>query len=71
MWLTFSAVGDGRLPLNRVIGKGVDQLPLDSLMRPGHLLDLRAKGVHEPITVADLEAAATRSGRPIALVTKR
>jgi arylformamidase len=130
MWLTFSAVSDGPLPLNGVVevvdlgheiysnmptlgapttfwsedrheslakltsgrfsmesrmmlmsehagthldspwhsfpqGKSVDQIPLESLMRHGHLLDLRAKRVHEPITVADLESAAARSGRPI------
>ena len=47
-------------------GKSVDQIPLDQLMLPGHLLDLRAKRPHEPITVADLEGAASRSGRPIA-----
>jgi len=46
-------------------GQSVDQLPLDRLMRRGHLLDLRSKGAHEAITVADLEAASTRSGRPI------
>ncbi len=47
-------------------GQSVEQIPLERLMLVGHLLDLRAKGVHEPITPADLEAAATRSGRPVA-----
>ena len=47
-------------------GRSIDKIPLADLMRPGHLLDLRAKRAGEPITVADLEAAATRSGRPIA-----
>lgn len=46
-------------------GISVDQIPLERLMLPGHLLDLRAKGGHEAITVADLEAAASRSGRQI------
>jgi arylformamidase len=46
-------------------GKSVDQLPLESLVLPGHLLDLRGKDVHEAITVADLEDAASRSGRAI------
>ena len=47
-------------------GKTVDQIPLEALMLPGHLLDLRAKRAGEAITVADLEAAAARSGGPIA-----
>jgi kynurenine formamidase len=47
-------------------GKSVDELPLEHLMLAGHLLDLRAKRTGDAITVADLEAAAARSGRPIA-----
>ena len=47
-------------------GQSVDHIPLERLMRRGHLLDLRAKREHEPITVADLEAAIARSGQPIA-----
>jgi len=47
-------------------GRSVDQIPLDELMLPGHLLDLRAKRPGEPITVSDLEAAGSRSRRPIA-----
>lgn len=47
-------------------GIPVDQIPLERLMLPGHLLDLRAKRAHEPITVADVEAAASRSGKQVA-----
>jgi arylformamidase len=46
-------------------GTTVDQFPLEKLILPGHLLDLTAKGPHEPITVDDLRAAADRSGRAI------
>ena len=47
-------------------GQTVDRIPLERLMRPGHLLDLRTKRAHEPITVPDLEGAAARSGQTIA-----
>ena len=47
-------------------GIPIDKIPLERLMLPGHLLDLRAKRPHEPITTADLEAAVSRSGRAIA-----
>lgn len=47
-------------------GISVEQIPLERLMLPGHLLDLRAKRPHEPITTRDLDEAASRSGAPIA-----
>jgi arylformamidase len=46
-------------------GLTVDQMPLERLILPGHLLDLTHKGVREPITVADAQDAVRRSGRPI------
>jgi len=46
-------------------GRSVDQIPLESLMLPGHLLDLRAAPIGKPITVADIEAAESRSAKPI------
>ena len=47
-------------------GIPVDEIPLERLMLRGHLLDLRAKRPHQAITTADIEAAASRSGKPIA-----
>jgi arylformamidase len=46
-------------------GLTVDQLPLEKLILPGHLLDLTHRKAREPITIADAEAAEERSGRPI------
>jgi arylformamidase len=46
-------------------GLTVDQMPLERLILPGHLLRFTDKQAHEPITVADFEAAVERSGRPI------
>ena len=46
-------------------GTSVDQVPLEQLILPGHLLDFTHKGIREPITPADFEAAEQRSGRRI------
>jgi arylformamidase len=46
-------------------GLTVDQMPLERLILPGHLLRFTDKQAREPITVADFEAAVERSGRPI------
>jgi kynurenine formamidase len=46
-------------------GLTVDQMPLERLIVPGHLLNFTDKQAHEPITPADFEAALARSGRPI------
>jgi kynurenine formamidase len=47
-------------------GATVDQVPLERLVLPGHLLDLTVKAGRVPIQPADLEAAVARSGRAIA-----
>src|SRR5690349_1558075 len=47
-------------------GISVDQIPLEILILPGHLLDFTHKGAREAITPADFEQASDRSGRPIA-----
>jgi len=44
----------------------VDEIPLSSLILPGHLLDLTHRKIGEPITVADFEAAEEKSGRRVA-----
>jgi arylformamidase len=46
-------------------GATVDQVKLENLVLPGHLLDLTHKKVGEPITVADVEEAVKKSGKPI------
>ncbi|MGV7350059.1 cyclase family protein [Mycobacterium kansasii] len=46
-------------------GQSVDQISLDKLVLPGHFLDVRGKQAGEPISIADLEAAEERSGKPI------
>lgn len=46
-------------------GTPVDQVPLENLVLPGHLLDLTHKKNGEAITVADLEAAEEKSGQKI------
>jgi arylformamidase len=46
-------------------GLSTADYPLDRLVLPGHLLDLRAKGPREAITVDDLKRAEQRSGREI------
>jgi arylformamidase len=46
-------------------GLSVDQMPLERLILPGHLLDFTAKGVREPLTTDDFEAAVKKSGKPI------
>lgn len=44
-------------------GKPVDQIPLEELILPGHLLDLTDKGKREAIKIEDLEKAEKKSGR--------
>ncbi len=46
-------------------GTTVDQLPLEKVILPGHLLDFTHKKVREAITIADFEEAERRSGRKI------
>ncbi|CAN5285494.1 cyclase family protein [soil metagenome] len=46
-------------------GPAIDELPLEDLIVPGHLLDLTHKQVGEAITIADLEAAEAASGQRI------
>lgn len=46
-------------------GASIDQIPLERLLLPGHLLDLTHRGAGEAITIADLEAAEAVSGRRI------
>ncbi len=46
-------------------GLTVDQMPLERLILPGHLLRFTDKRAHEPITPDDFRAAVGRSGRPI------
>jgi arylformamidase len=46
-------------------GLSVAEVPLERLCLPGHLLDLTHKRAGEAISVADLEAAAAKTGRAI------
>lgn len=46
-------------------GTAVDEVPLSSLILPGHLLDFTHRGVGEAITVADFEAAEAKSGQRV------
>ncbi len=46
-------------------GTDLEQMKLDELVLPGHLLDLTHKRVGEAITIADLEAAERASGQAI------
>ena len=46
-------------------GASVEQLPLERLVLPGHLLDLTHRGPGEAITIADFEAAEEKSGQAI------
>lgn len=46
-------------------GLSVNEVPLERLVLPGHLLDLTHKKGGEAITIADLEAAEKRSGKEI------
>jgi arylformamidase len=46
-------------------GLAVDEIPLEQLILPGHLLDLTHKRPHEAIEPADLLAAEAASGRTI------
>ncbi|MDE0241610.1 MAG: cyclase family protein [bacterium] len=46
-------------------GLSVDQVPLEQLVLPGHLLDLRHRQNGEAITIADLEDAERKSSHRI------
>lgn len=46
-------------------GTSVDKVPLEQLVLPGYLLDFTHKRAREAVTVADLEAAERKNGRPI------
>jgi kynurenine formamidase len=46
-------------------GLTVDQMPLERLILPGHLLRFTDKRAREPITPEDFRAAVEQSGRPI------
>jgi len=46
-------------------GITVDEVPLEQLVLPGHLLDLTHRKPREAITVADVEAAEAKSGRQV------
>jgi kynurenine formamidase len=46
-------------------GLMLSEMPLDRLVLPGHLLDLRHKQAGEAITVDDFQQAAAKTGRPI------
>ena len=46
-------------------GFSVNEVPLDRLVLPGHLLDLTHKKAGEAIEIADFEAAEERSGQRI------
>jgi kynurenine formamidase len=46
-------------------GTNVEEIPLESLVVPGHLLDLRHKAPHEAIGPEDLKEAIEASGMPI------
>ncbi len=50
-------------------GRSIDQIPLERLCVPGHLLDLTHRGPGEAITIADFEAAEEKSGRRISAGT--
>jgi arylformamidase len=47
-------------------GLSVDQIPIERLILPGHLLDLTHKAAHDAIEPSDLVAAEQASGREIA-----
>ncbi|HEX3621237.1 MAG TPA: cyclase family protein [Acidimicrobiales bacterium] len=46
-------------------GLSVEEIPLDRLILPGHLLDLTHKQAHEAIEPVDLEVAEAGSGRAV------
>jgi arylformamidase len=46
-------------------GATVDQVPLEKLILPGHLLDFSDKKPRQAITISDFEAAEKRSGKKI------
>src|SRR4051794_40067277 len=46
-------------------GATLSEVPLQSLVLPGHLLDFTHKKNGEAITIDDFEKAETKSGRPI------
>lgn len=46
-------------------GPGIDKVPLQQLILPGHLLDLTHKKNGEAITIADFEAAEKASGQEL------
>jgi len=46
-------------------GTTVDQVPLEKLILPGHLLDFSDKKSRQAITISDFEAAEKRSGKKI------
>ena len=46
-------------------GPPLEQVPLEQLVLPGHLLDFTSKSAHEAITGEDFERAIQRSGRPL------
>ena len=46
-------------------GTAINQVPLEQLVLPGHLLDLTHKQVGQAITVADFEEAERKSGSPV------
>jgi kynurenine formamidase len=46
-------------------GKNVEEIPLDELIVPGHLLDLRHKKPREPIGPSDFAEAVEASGKAI------
>jgi arylformamidase len=46
-------------------GTNVDEIPLEEIIVPGHLLDLRHKKPHDPIGPEDLALAVEDSGKPL------
>jgi kynurenine formamidase len=46
-------------------GKTVDQIPLETTILPGHLLDFTFRKAHEAITIRDFEDAERKSGKKI------
>jgi arylformamidase len=46
-------------------GRNVEEIPLEDLILPGHLLDLRHKKAHDAIGPDDFAQAAVGSGRPV------
>jgi arylformamidase len=46
-------------------GTNVDEIPLDEIIVPGHLLDLRHKKPHDPIGPEDLALAVEASNKPL------